>query len=98
MIDFYEANADKRDHFEIVAFHDGSAKTFEELDAKLVDIKKNAWGGRDLPFPVLLDATGETIKTFGIQAFPTLALIDPDGNVVQGGSLELLEEKLAELE
>ena len=79
-----------------MAFHDGSAKTFEELDGKLTAIKESAWAGRDLPFPVLLDSTGETIKTYGIQAFPTVTLIDPEGKIVQGDALELLTKALEE--
>ena len=82
LIDFYEEHTDRRDEFEIVAFHDSSAKTFDELDEKLGNTVRDAWDGRELPFPVLLDATGKTIETFGIQAFPTLALIDPDGNPI----------------
>ena len=31
---FYEKHQDERDRFEILAFHDGTAKTFEELDRK----------------------------------------------------------------
>jgi hypothetical protein len=93
---FYEAHAADRDRFEILAFHDAQAKDFATLDAKLKPISKQAWGGKMLPFPILLDATGETIKTWGVHAFPTVVLIDPQGRIVRGGSMELLETKLAE--
>lgn len=43
---------------------------------------------------MLLDDTGETIETWGIQAFPTLVLIDPEGNVVKGHAETMLTEIL----
>jgi hypothetical protein len=81
LIDFYEEYADD-DRFEILAFHDASAKSFEELDEKTASAKATHWDGRDLPFPVLLDDSGATIKQFGINAFPTMILVDPDGKLV----------------
>ena len=81
LIDFYEQHGgDER--FEILAFHDGTAKTFEELDEKTAKAKERFWDGRDLPFPVLLDASGATIEQFGIKAFPTMILVDPEGRLV----------------
>jgi hypothetical protein len=94
LIDFYEDHAADRDRFEILAFHDAQAKTFAELDPKLAPIIKNAWGGRPLPFPILLDSTGETITSYGIHAFPTMLLIDPDGKLVGEATEEVLEKKL----
>jgi len=96
-MDLYEAHKDHRDKFEILAFHDASAKTFEELDQKLTTVKKSYWHGKDLPFPILLDATGETIQTYGIRAFPTTILIDPDGNLVGEAGEHELEAKLPPL-
>lgn len=81
-IDLYELHRNHRDRFEIIAFHDRNAKSFAELDQKLRDIRAKLWGGKDLPFPILLDSTGETVKTYGIDAFPTTLLIDPDGKLV----------------
>jgi hypothetical protein len=46
---------------------------------------------------VLLDATGETTRAYGIRAFPTILLIDPEGRLVKSGHHEVpgvLEEKL----
>jgi hypothetical protein len=95
LMDFYAAN--KSDRFEILAFHDGSVKTFEELDAKMVKAKASRpiWAGRDLPFPILLDATGESVKQYDVHAFPTTILIDPDGKLVGQGPLQLLKDALA---
>ena len=56
LIDLYEDHAGERDKFEILAFHDGTVKDFSEMDAKTEHTKKTLWHGRDLPFPILLDA------------------------------------------
>lgn len=88
---------DQRDHFTILAFHDASAKTLEELDEKLAPTVRDAWDGRELPFPILMDATGETIKTYEITAFPTVILIDPEGKLVKGNAEQKLEEVLKEM-
>ncbi len=96
-MDLYEAHKEHRDQFEILAFHDASAKTFAELDEKLKTPKKSYWHGKDLPFPILLDDTGETLKTYEIRAFPTTILIDPDGKLVGEAGEEELEKKLPSL-
>lgn len=60
-------------------------------------IIEKRWAGRPLPFPVLLDSTGATIKNFGIRAYPTILLIDPDGKLFKSGHHEVpgvLEEKI----
>jgi hypothetical protein len=97
---FYEKHQADRDRYVILAFHDAKAKTFAELDQKLERIERDKWNGKKLPFPILLDSTGKTLQTWGIRAFPTMFLIDPEGNIVRGGPggglEELLGEKLAE--
>jgi hypothetical protein len=97
LIDLYEAHKDHRDKFEILAFHDGTVKDFADLDKKLERPRQAYWGGRDLPFPILLDATGQTIKDWGIRAFPTTVLIDPDGKLVGEAGEQELEAKLPPL-
>jgi hypothetical protein len=95
LIDFYELYSEHRDKFEILAFHDDRVKNFAELDEKLAVIKAKFWGGKDLPFPILLDSTGSTLKEFGIFSFPTILLIDPDGKLVgEAFGPHDLEEKL----
>jgi peroxiredoxin len=97
LIDLCEFRAKDRDKFEIILFHDNTIKDFEQLDAKLKKSKEMFWRGRDLPFPVLLDSTGQTFKAFGIRGMPTPFLIDPQGKIVGPAWQEELEEKLPEL-
>jgi len=96
-MDLYESHKDHRDKFEILAFHDNSAKDFDELDKKCDQPRKLYWQGKNLPFPILLDSTGQTLKTYEIRAFPTTILIDPEGKLVGEASEEQLEAKLPAL-
>ncbi len=93
LIEFYNENADDN-RFEIIAFHDASVKDFVEYDTRVQTAKDKYWDGEDLPFPVLLDATKATITQYGISAFPTMVLFDPEGRLVGKGSLDLLKEAL----
>lgn len=93
----YDEYAELRDRFEILAFHDATAKTLDELDRKLARVVASRWGGKALPFPVLLDATGSTVRSFGIRAYPTAVLIDPRGRVVKGDAEATLAATLAGL-
>jgi hypothetical protein len=97
LIALYEDHADQRDQFEAFAVHDQTVKSFAELDKKLSEIKKRHWQGKDLPFPVLLDASGKTEKLYGISAHPTGLLIDPEGKLVGEASAADLEAKLPPL-
>ena len=92
----YDEFKDIRDKFEIFAFHDTRAKTWEEYDEKIKPVIEKRWKGKKLPFPVLLDATGKTIKSFGISAYPTLVIIDPEGNILKGRD-DLFRKKLEAL-
>jgi AhpC/TSA family protein len=95
LVRFFDAHQDRKDDFAILAFHDESAPSFEELDQKLAPIIENRWKGRPLPFPILLDSSGETIETWGIHSFPTTVLIDPEGKIVGESEPDALEEILA---
>ena len=96
-MEFYEKYKDHRDKFEIFAFHSASAKTFKELDEKMKSVVEKAWGGKDLPFPSLLDATGQSLRNFSIKALGTHVLINPEGKVVRGNGERTLEEELKKL-
>jgi hypothetical protein len=71
MIDYYLQH--ERYRFEFIAFHDARAKDLEQMDAELEQrgIVAKYWKGRPIPFPILLDATGETIRNYKVRGFPT---------------------------
>lgn len=79
----------------IIGIHDDSVGSIKELEEKLKDIRKEYWAGRDIPFAVALDgggrteiegtdrtARGATTAAYGIQAWPTMVLIDKNGKVL----------------
>jgi thiol-disulfide isomerase/thioredoxin len=80
----YRGHGHVRDRFEVLAIHDATVRTFEELDPLLAPIVAELWHGEPLPFPILLDGTGETVARYGITDYPSLVLIDPAGRVVPG--------------
>ncbi len=98
LIDFYDDHAADRDKFEIIAFHDGTVKDFAEMDSKTERTRKSVWQGRNLPFPIVLDAQsgerGATVRRYELTSFPTTLLIDPEGKLVGETSLEALEALL----
>lgn len=80
----------------IIAVHDDSVGSVEEMDNKLAQTREALWGGRDLPFLVALDgggevpvpgagfkASGATTAAYGINMFPTTVLINRSGNIVE---------------
>ena len=87
MMQIWDEHPEDRDKFVILAFHDKQAADFTQLDKKMESIVKNIWGGRELPFPILLDSTGQTVEEYGIQSWPTTILINPEGKVVRGASM-----------
>ncbi len=99
MIDYYLEHKDTR--FEFIAFHDARAQSLEQMDAELEKrgIIDKYWKGRPIPFPILLDATGETIQKYKVRAFPTTILIDPRGRLVKelsrGNMFEELERAMS---
>jgi thiol-disulfide isomerase/thioredoxin len=81
-MDFAADHAADRDKFVILTIHDPQATDFAMLDDKLRPIIRRPWRGRSLPFPILLDTTGETVKDYGVVHWPTVVLLDPEGRVV----------------
>ena len=83
MIDYYEKH--KSERFEFIAFHDARAASLEQMDAEIEKrgLVEKYWNGRPIPFPILLDATGETIRKYKVRGFPTHILIDPQGRMVK---------------
>jgi thiol-disulfide isomerase/thioredoxin len=88
-----------------LALHDASVQSREAYDRHITSVRDKLWGGRDLPFGVLLDqpqangnsatdrvGTGKTIRRYGIIGFPTTLVIDQKGIVaVRVTSPEQLE-------
>jgi len=79
----------------VIAIHDGSVHSIDEMDQKTAGSRAKAWGGRDLPFPIALDgggdhripgtaefALGATTAAYSVHSFPSTFLIGPDGKVV----------------
>ena len=83
---FYEEHKARRDQFEILAVcvdcH-GELKSVAEVDRALAPITEHVWGGKQLPFPILLDPSMTTLERFGVPGYQSI-LIDPDGNFAEG--------------
>jgi hypothetical protein len=92
-MEFHEKNPELRDKYEVVTFHGAGAKNYEELLPHLRQLETEVWK-KAFPFPILLDSHERTTKEWGIFAYPTVVLIDPEGRVVRGGSLAKLKEAL----
>jgi HEAT repeat protein len=93
---FRAAHATDADLFEVVLLHEPSVTSFQDLDLHLRRLAQAAWQGKVPAVPMWLDATGETAKRWGVRGFPTVHLVDPDGHLVRGGNLEVLDERLRE--
>jgi peroxiredoxin len=78
----------------VVAIHDDTVDSIEQMDRKLEIVRKQLWQGRDLPFLVALDGGGRTripgtaflvhgatTAAYGCFSFPTTLLIGRDGTV-----------------
>jgi hypothetical protein len=95
---FYEEHAAQRDQFEILSIcidYDGGLKSIADVDRALEPIVKHVWGGKTLPFPILLDPTFKTWERFGLPGLGTVILIDPEGKLMKGDEA-VLAEKLKE--
>lgn len=96
LMKFYEEHQSQRDRFEILSIcidPDGELKSLADMDRQLRPIVKNVWGGKTIPFPILLDSSFRTWESFGLNGLGTELLIDPDGKLVEG-ELSVLAEKL----
>ena len=66
----------------VIAIHDNSVSSIQEMDQKLNKTRQQLWHGRDLPFPVALDG-GPTTAAYGITDFPTTYVIGRDGKLIE---------------
>ncbi len=96
MIDFYNDNAKHHNRFEVIGVCidiTGKIDNVKELDSQLRPIREKVWGGKRIPFPIVLDNTFNTWERFGIPGLGTAVLVDPRGNIVEGG-VESLRQAL----
>ncbi len=109
LIDIYDDFHDR--DLEVIAIHDDSVASIDELKTTLAKLSKENWMGRELPFPVLLDGGGETLipgteskasgattATYGITAFPTTLVIDGEGRIHGQINLHDLQSARQQLE
>jgi hypothetical protein len=91
---FYREHAADRDRFEIIAFcidDDGELTSLAAVDQKLAPVVKHVWGGLALPFPVVLDASFQTMENFGFSTFGP-QLVDPEGTLIKGDEAVLAKK------
>ncbi|WP_197526785.1 TlpA family protein disulfide reductase [Pirellulimonas nuda] len=99
LMEFYEEHSADRDRFEVLAIcntEQEKAQTMAAYDALAAPLVEGAWSGKQLPFPVLLDGEGRTYSKYGVQGWPTMLLINPEGHLVKGGDLAMLAKNLRE--
>jgi AhpC/TSA family len=98
LMKFYEDHEAQRNRFEILAIcvdPDGTLKSMTDVDRRLEPIVTHVWGGKHLPFPVLLDSSFQTWERFGLAGMGQTLLFDPEGRLVEGDET-VLAEKLKE--
>ena len=87
----------------IIALHDQSIQSYDELKSRLSGVKRQLWNNRDLPFTIAFDrpdpavgagdaaiGRGITIARYKIRAFPTTLVIDQEGKVI--GSVDARDD------
>lgn len=75
----------EREGLIVLAIHDSSLPTLDEMNAKLDPVLRRVFGGEPPHIPMALDGPGETsvFEAYGIYAVPAVILIDQDGRVVR---------------
>lgn len=71
----------------------GNIDSIASLQEKLEPIRKNVWGGKAIPFPIVIDHTFSNWERYAIQGLGDCLLIDPDGRMVRG-DLDSLQQIL----
>ncbi|MEK7470228.1 MAG: TlpA disulfide reductase family protein [Planctomycetota bacterium] len=96
LIEFNERLKGLYKNYQILAYHDATAKTFQEMEEKLATHGELHWKPHDVPFPLLLDAEVDgTVKTWGVAGEPTVFLFDPEGKFIkQARDYGMLEKAL----
>ena len=95
---FVHGNEADRNRYRIVAIRFNStseAGDWNDFKKKTEHLEKTLWHETP-PFPLVYDSTTQVTTNWGIHALPTYALIDPHGNLVRNGDLEMLKKALAQ--
>lgn len=95
---FYESHTADRDKFAIITFHYSREddQSFNAIDPHIKQLEEQRWK-KKFPFPILVEQGQKTMQAWGVQAFPTAALINPQGKLVaidNFGIEEMLEAEL----
>jgi len=92
LMKFQEEHADQASQFEIVTVFmdvEGKIRTIAQMDVALRPIVQHVWGGKALPFPILVDPTTRTCESWGLSGYGEMSLINPEGKIVPGDIAEL---------
>jgi thiol-disulfide isomerase/thioredoxin len=75
----------EREGLVILAVHDASLKSLDEVNAKMRPVLRRVFDGEPPTLPIALDGTSEqsVFKAYGIYAVPAVILIDQRGRVVR---------------
>ena len=93
IISFYNRHPGLRDKFEIIAVHSPDAKDFKVVDEAMGARYRKNPAGRQISFPVVLDAESKINQSYGVQMYPTDILVDPSGKIVtRAGGPHAFEE------
>lgn len=84
LIKFDERLKPRYTNYQILAYHDATAKTFQEMEEKLATHGELHWNPHNVPFPLLLDAEEKgTVKEWGVTGEPIVMLFDTEGKLVK---------------
>jgi thiol-disulfide isomerase/thioredoxin len=95
LIEFYEHHRGQRERFEILSIcidFEGEVQSMADLDRALASVVENAWGGKQIPFPILLDPTFKTWERYGLPGLGAVLLVDPEGKLVKGDETDLAKK------
>lgn len=93
LIQFEKENPQLRSKLAILAIHENSrgGRNLEAIKKHLPTFERDLWGG-PLPFPIIVEKAASLTKTYGIRAYPTAVLIDPEGKIVDRADVETLRK------
>lgn len=83
LIELHKNNPDLKSKLAILAIHENSGgnRTLKKIREHLPTFEREYWKG-PLPFPIIVEKPASLTRIYGIRAYPTAVLIDPEGKVV----------------